>query len=249
MIDFEFAQTQIFRFKIGIQRQVFAHRLRTQLVPEPIDDLPAEAFLADALVMLTIVHALEQLQRFLERLVLDSVFSVALFCLPAYVVKDAVIELLVRLHVVDHLLEVVKHAIDLSENITNHRLIRLDCLMVVAVLVQVPARLEQFAQLHGVGLRVADLVIDRQHVVGDQCAVERLITRHIYTACVPQDVIDLVDVDAVETVADDVKKVALLVWTTFRLALDQVHDELGVDGIRFYSKRRVLFQYLVEEHG
>lgn len=114
MIDFEFAQTQIFRFKIGIQRQVFAHRLRTQLVPEPIDDLPAEAFLADALVMLTIVHALEQLQRFLERLVLDSVFSVALFCLPAYVVKDAVIELLVRLHVVDHLLEVVKHAIDLS---------------------------------------------------------------------------------------------------------------------------------------
>ena len=249
MIDFEFAQTQIFRFKIGIQRQVFAHRLRTQLVPEPINDLPAEAFLADALVMLTIVHALEQLQRFHECLVLFDVFRIALFRLPAYVVKDAVIELLVCLHVVDHLLEVVKHAIHLSENITNHRFVRLYCLMVVAVLVQVPTRLEQFAQLHGVRLRVANLVINWEHVVGDQCAVERLIARHIDTARVPQDVIDLVDVDAVEAVADDVKEVALLVWTTIRLALDQVHDELGVGRIRFYTKGRVLFQYLVEEHG
>lgn len=58
MIDFEFAQSQIFRFEVGIRASILADRLLVQIVPELIDDLLAEALLTDAFVMLPVVHSL-----------------------------------------------------------------------------------------------------------------------------------------------------------------------------------------------
>ena len=95
-------------------------------------------------------------------------------------------------------------------------------------------------------MRVANLIVDRQHEVSEQRPVEGLVARNVDAASVTEDVIDLVDVDRVATVAHDVKQKSFFVRAFLRSAFNEVHDELGVFRIRLYTDLRILFQYLVK---
>lgn len=169
--------------------------------------------------------------------------------LPTNIVQDAVVELLVLLHVPDDLLKIVHDPIHMHKHIANHHLISLDRLMVVAIFVQVPARFEQLTQLHGICLRVANLFIDWQHVVRKQRPVERLVAGHVDAAGVTQNIVNFVDVNRVATVAHDVEQKSFFVRAILRLAFNEVHDEFRIVTIWLYSNLRILFQNLVEEHG
>lgn len=90
--------------------------------------------------------------------------------------------------------------------------------MIVAVLVQVIARVKQLFYFPDLFLRVADLVVDDAGRAHDLAMVETAIV-HVGFLRVSRQVVELVDVDAVARVADDLGDPA------FALTLNKVADK------------------------
>lgn len=81
-----------------------------------------------------------------------------------YLVKDGVIEKQVFVCIIYVLCKVIQYPLNLHQNVHHHQLMGVDCLVVVAIVVEVVPALEKLAYLHTILLRVADLVAIHPHV-------------------------------------------------------------------------------------
>ena len=121
-------------------------------------------------------------------------------------------------------------------------------LVVVAISVEVPAALEEFAHFHGVLFRVAYLIVEDQHLLQEQLDAEG-DAGDVDAAAVALDVIDLVNINRVPLIVDDVEEEAFLLGALLALAFDQATDELGLGRSLLHYDVGVLIQDGVKDHS